>query len=111
MDHEARAETKRWYERSNWKRLRSLQLKTSPLCAICLHSGTLTVATVVDHIEPRSKGGADYDITNLQSLCPECHSRKTTRDSGLTTKPVTRGCDAAGNPIDPDHPWNDLGYR
>ena len=111
MDHESRAETKRWYARTNWIRLRTLQLKTSPLCAICLHSGKLTVASVVDHVEPRSKGGEDYDVGNLQSLCPECHNRKTRRDAGVTTKPVARGCSADGTPIDPDHPWHDLGYR
>ena len=102
MEHESRAETQRWYIRANWRRLRNLQLKTSPLCAMCLHTGTLTVATVVDHITPRSKGGADYDPDNLQSLCAECHSQKTTRDQGRTDKPM-KGWNADANaPVDPD---------
>ena len=106
MEPESRAESNRWYERIAWKRLRKRKLQQDPLCAMCLHTGRLTVATVVDHITPRSKGGADYDPDNLQSLCPDCHSQKTTRDQGRTDKPL-KGWNADANaPVDPSHPWN-----
>ena len=31
----------------------------------------------VDHIQPLHKGGAWYDLGNLQSLCFQCHVAKT----------------------------------
>lgn len=31
----------------------------------------------MDHIRPRSRGGAKMDINNLQLLCRECHERKS----------------------------------
>lgn len=32
-----------------------------------------------DHIKEISDGGAPYDLSNGQSLCASCHSRKTAR--------------------------------
>ncbi len=62
---------------SKWQRLRLRILKRdSNLCQTCLKSGTLIRASHVDHIIPKSRGGDDA-YSNLQSLCPECHQRKT----------------------------------
>jgi 5-methylcytosine-specific restriction endonuclease McrA len=36
----------------------------------------------VDHIVPRSRGGTD-NIENLQTLCRNCHRRKTLVDRGI----------------------------
>lgn len=56
--------------------LRSAFLATSPLCAICLKRGDVSVGTEVDHIVPLSQGG-DNTIENLQALCVACHRKKT----------------------------------
>lgn len=35
-----------------------------------------------DHIVPVSLGGAEFDKSNLQTLCHECHAKKTGQDRG-----------------------------
>jgi 5-methylcytosine-specific restriction protein A len=72
-------ESKRFYDRVAWKKVRSIQLQDEPLCRKCRSVGRLTEATVVDHIIERSKGGDDYAQENLQSLCKPCHDAKTRR--------------------------------
>lgn len=44
----------------------------NPLCASCNRPGEQ-----VDHIIPISQDGAVYDERNLQTLCFECHDKKT----------------------------------
>lgn len=76
--------TERGYN-ARWRRLRQWFLNTYPLCAECRRHGILTAATVVDHITPHKGDPALlYEQSNLQSLCTECHNRKTaTEDGGL----------------------------
>ena len=62
--------------RTNWPKLRLMQLRREPLCRICALNGAAAAATEVDHIQPKAKGGAD-SFENLQSLCKPCHSKKT----------------------------------
>lgn len=57
------------------------------LCVCCAGLGRTTVATEVDHILPLFKGGTD-DLENLQSLCGECHARKTAEDMGHRHRPT-----------------------
>jgi 5-methylcytosine-specific restriction protein A len=67
----------------NWRRLRKMVLAENPLCAdpFNVHEGRPVVATDVDHIRAKRDGGTD-DVTNLQSLCHACHSRKTAAEVG-----------------------------
>ena len=53
-------------------------LREEPLCRdpFALHGGEPVPATDVDHIKPKRLGGTDAR-GNLQSLCHECHSRKS----------------------------------
>ena len=49
------------------------------------------MATQVDHIVPASRGGSDLMI-NLQSLCDDCHAKKTGREArGEPRKRPTEG--------------------
>jgi 5-methylcytosine-specific restriction protein A len=65
-----------------WRKLRRIVLaRDKYLCQLCLKSGRVTEAQVVDHITPKAKGGTD-NLDNLQSLCNHCHDHKTaTEDS------------------------------
>ena len=68
-----------------------------------MRMGVIASATDVDHIVPIADGGAPLDQANLQSLCHECHSRKTIAENGGKPKTAV-GVD--GMPIDDSHPWN-----
>lgn len=58
-----------------WKRLRDSVLAEHPVCQA---DGCDELATDVDHITPKRKGGTD-SLDNLQALCHSCHSAKTAR--------------------------------
>ena len=67
---------------AEWRRARKTFLQKHPLCAECRKNGRLTPATVVDHIIPhRGDRKLFWDENNWQSLCKDCHDRKT--GSGL----------------------------
>lgn len=61
---------------ANWRKLRDQVLREEPLCRLCQGRGHVTPATEVDHIVPRSQGGASAR-GNLQGLCGPCHRKKT----------------------------------
>ncbi|MBI9042903.1 MAG: HNH endonuclease [Anaerolineaceae bacterium] len=66
---------------SRWRSIRNQILKQNPLCVLCLEADRVTAATEVDHIIPKARGGTDFP-SNLQALCKECHSRKTSIEDG-----------------------------
>jgi hypothetical protein len=43
--------------------------------------GFVRAAVEVDHIIPLSRGGAELDEDNIQSLCAGCHRAKTMREA------------------------------
>lgn len=64
-----------------WDKLRQVALsRDKHLCQACLQSGAVTVGTHVDHVRPKSQGGSD-DMSNLQTLCAQCHKTKTQREA------------------------------
>ena len=94
-----------WYYLERWRRLRRLQLRGDPLCAICLKRGVVSVATIADHIEPHHGDWNQFLTGKLQSLCFNCHnSSKQFQDRHGYLKDI--GPD--GWPIDPRHPANQL---
>jgi len=75
-----------------WSQFSKAQLKQFPICgqlhatgelsarySRCVQQGITTPAKCVDHIVPMSKGGSQYDTTNLESLCIACNSAKGDR--------------------------------
>jgi len=62
-----------------WRKLRNAKLAYDPLCEVCMAMGYTEPAQDVDHIQPFD-GKHDpkrLEWANLQSICRECHARKT----------------------------------
>ena len=61
-----------------WRRLRDkVFLRDNYTCRSC---GQVTMDLECDHIINTAKGGTD-DLDNLQSLCIDCHKKKTQTES------------------------------
>lgn len=70
-----RVEASRFYARKRWIDLRDATLAGEPLCRRCAALGRTTGATVVDHIEPRTKRpDLAFEPSNLRPLCGPCHN-------------------------------------
>lgn len=72
-----------------WQKARQVFLMKHPLCVMCRADGSITAATVVDHIKPhRGDEALFWDETNWQSLCVTHHNRdKQAIDKGGKPKP------------------------
>lgn len=66
-----------FYSTKRWQKTRNAYFSRNPLCVRCAAEGVTKAGHVVDHIVERRDGGADYDHSNLQTLCQACHNRKT----------------------------------
>ena len=87
-----------------WRAIRKAQLDREPLCRMCQAASRVTAASEVDHVDGDSWHNP-ADGSNYQSLCHDCHSRKSFAEAhGREVRP--RGCDERGNPSDPRHYWN-----
>ena len=89
----------RFYQRKEWKAIRSAHLMREPLCRLCLAADLYAAAVVVDHIDEIADGGDLLDDSNLQSLCKSCHNAKTMRRSIERRKG-----NATIQLAEPDHP-------
>ena len=79
---------------AKWKRVRRLVLERDGYR--CRKCGRASGRFEIDHRVPISKGGAPFDLENLQTLCRSpCHFDKTTLDRG-------------GVPHVPDAAWERL---
>jgi 5-methylcytosine-specific restriction endonuclease McrA len=61
-----------------WKGNKYIKTKNL-LCVLCEDDGVVVAATIMDHITPRNKGGADAQ-ENYQPLCSKCHDAKSARE-------------------------------
>ena len=76
---------------SRWRKQRAAYLRHHPLCVMCDAHGVATPATLVDHIVPLADGGT-HAVDNLQSLCVQCHARKTGQDVRKRRATPRGGC-------------------
>ena len=78
-----RGYTRRWYaEAARFRRRYPLcgqrPDNRKPVMSRCAEEGRATIATAVDHVEPHRGDPAKFwNVDNWQSLCAECHARKT----------------------------------
>ena len=97
-----------FYTAPAWRQCRSEFLRTHRECSV---NGCGRRASHVDHVVSRRRGGAPYDPANLSALCHSHHTAKTNAvDGGFGNRPgefrpIVKGCDASGRPLDPAHPW------
>lgn len=75
------------YKTERWKAVRTMAKRRDGWqCVQCGARGRLEV----DHIKALRDGGAPYDLDNLQTLCPSCHTRKTRIECGHPDKSPER---------------------
>jgi 5-methylcytosine-specific restriction protein A len=79
--------------------------RTDGLCEHCLKEDRVTLATVVNHIVPLARGGADTD-ENTENLCDEHDAIVTAEQFGKAEPVKARGIGRDGRPTSSDHPWN-----
>jgi 5-methylcytosine-specific restriction enzyme A len=75
-------EYKHLYNNKRWRRIRNGQIMRQPLCQHCIKRGRVQPATDVDHVIPHKGNEELFWRGELQSLCKECHSRKTAEEQG-----------------------------
>jgi len=86
-----RQATERLRHSAAWLLLRKKHLSEQPLCEECKAQGKYAAATDVDHRNPhRGDERMFFDPANLQSLCKQCHSKKTAREDGGFGNPIRR---------------------
>lgn len=84
-DHGGKTAHQRGYGKE-WRKIRDAVIASEPLCRTCTEKGRQRLATQVDHVIPKAKGGTD-DVSNLRPLCRPCHDDKTQEDAGRRAKP------------------------
>lgn len=72
-----------FYNSTRWRRLsKQVKLRDDYMCQECLRNGSYTTADVTDHIiEVKDDWERRWDVSNMESLCHECHNRKTLAES------------------------------
>ena len=74
-----KAERQKIYNTKRWRDLRILKLQQSPVCEICGSIDNLQVHHIVSpfngYHSPEEYDRLAYDITNLQTLCQQCHEK------------------------------------
>ncbi|MGN6549746.1 MAG: HNH endonuclease [Pararhizobium sp.] len=103
------------YHGTAWRHLRQQALARDFFT--CQRCGSLLVtgnrhhpqAAVVNHKRPHKGDTAlFFDLANLESVCKACHDALIQREEA---RGYVIGCDLAGRPLAPDHPWNRLNPR
>jgi len=70
-----------FYSSAAWLKLRNYKRSVNPICEHCIKFNLITPFHTIDHIKPISEGGEALDLSNLQSLCKQCHAIKTGKET------------------------------
>jgi 5-methylcytosine-specific restriction protein A len=70
-----------FYSSSAWLKLRNYKRLLNPICESCEKLGLIIPFNTIDHIKPITEGGEALDLSNLQSLCRQCHAIKTGKET------------------------------
>lgn len=62
---------------ARWKKFRKMFIRKYPFCFIHEDEGLISKNGHVDHVIPRSQGGAELDERNCIYLCGSVHATKT----------------------------------
>src|SRR5699024_6920722 len=76
------------YHSTRWRKLRKqILLRDDYMCQYFLNKGLYKQADVVDHIiEVKDEITKAYEPENMQSLCHDCHNKKTIEEKRRTTE-------------------------
>lgn len=83
----------KYYNTTEWKKLREAYLKQHPVCEECLNKGKVTPAEDIHHrISPFKNGECNkallLDYNNLMSLCKKCHNMIHSKQNNPNYKTV-----------------------
>lgn len=102
-----------YYRTPHWRALREACFKRDGRRCVVPGCQTPTYRLTCDHIETRPRdadGPTWFDVlSNVRTLCDEHDRQAKELASGKRRrdgKMVVRGCDVAGQPLDPNHIWN-----
>ena len=85
------------YTSKRWRKLRRAVLRRDAFrCQLCKK---LAGRAEIDHIKPVESGGELWEMSNLQTLCRDCHFKKTSGENGKR---------AADNQPEPVKQWRGL---
>lgn len=90
------------YKTYKWKKLRDAFIKEHPTCAMCEELGKISLANVVDHINPHRGDEALFFSGPFQSLCYSHHNSTKQR---IEKRGVEIGCDKNGIPLNKHSHW------
>lgn len=104
---------RRFLQSREWReRIRPRQLIRQPLCEHCQALGRAVVADQVDHVKrPFGDRLLQRDPQNFQSLCAQCHGRKSKWERSRSGKPLYIGTRADGHPVTAPEGKIDQGIR
>ena len=98
------------YGTEHWRTRSKLQRQSQPLCEECLKAGVVMPAEEADHVERHGNDRNRFYLGRLQSLCRDCHARKTLaenrRDPTVLHRDYSIEVGVDGWYVDPRHPSN-----
>lgn len=105
-DSEPSQKEQGFYHKTAWRKIRLMALQRDHyLCQACLKKGIVTIATEVHHLQPLEQfPSLGLELSNLQSLCWQCHEDTKPRKS-FQPRPgikIIRVSDGSDDDIDID---------